>query len=470
AKTMTTGEVVYLAELASGESESVERFKLNAGIERRILSSKRFLRSKVAVVSVAGAFRKGKSFLLNFFLRYLRALSRGDTRDWIRSDDQLDDEFHWRAGIERDTTGILIWSEPFFIRKPDGEAVAVLLMDTQGTFDHQNSTSIFVFSTLLSSVQIFNISQNIQETDLQHLRLFVEFASMAKDESEKVLQDLWFLRVVIRDWQNPDEFENGHAGGMRYLRKVVASDENMPAENPPRRHQEIFRMFCCLLPSPGKCATRSNVRGELEKLDEDFVEEVEKFVELVLSPEKLVIKAVNGRELTGRELLNFAKVYFEAFRSGRLPSPKSLFSATVELTNAVVAASARQTFVDKARPISASASAVDAIELEPQLQKLADESLEQFDKRCMQKDSTDCDKCRRKLHDDLQREVQDLILMNQLKSDKIAEQKKGELLQQDFQRLLDEKVDTNRRMQQLEQEFQEKVKRILESSVSKEEM
>lgn len=40
---------------------------------------------KVAVVSVAGAFRKGKSFLLNFLLRYADASRKGTVEDgdWI---------------------------------------------------------------------------------------------------------------------------------------------------------------------------------------------------------------------------------------------------------------------------------------------------------------------------------------------------------------------------------------------------
>lgn len=43
--------------------------------------------TKVAVVSVVGAFRTGKSFLLNFFLRYLRCNVSGDlSEDWMTID------------------------------------------------------------------------------------------------------------------------------------------------------------------------------------------------------------------------------------------------------------------------------------------------------------------------------------------------------------------------------------------------
>ncbi|KAI8424716.1 hypothetical protein MSG28_006670 [Choristoneura fumiferana] len=55
-----------------------------------------------------------------------------------------------------------------------GEKVVILLMDTQGTFDsmstvHDNVT-VFALSTMLSSVQIYNLSQNIEEDDLQQLQ------------------------------------------------------------------------------------------------------------------------------------------------------------------------------------------------------------------------------------------------------------------------------------------------------------
>lgn len=48
--------------------------------------------TKVAVVSVVGAFRTGKSFLLNFFLRYLRcALDTDDlSEDWMTMDGKME--------------------------------------------------------------------------------------------------------------------------------------------------------------------------------------------------------------------------------------------------------------------------------------------------------------------------------------------------------------------------------------------
>jgi len=54
-----------------GDSHTIS---LNVELLEQILLSKEVKDRKVMVVTVAGAFRQGKSFILNFFLRYLKAL------------------------------------------------------------------------------------------------------------------------------------------------------------------------------------------------------------------------------------------------------------------------------------------------------------------------------------------------------------------------------------------------------------
>jgi len=54
---------------------------------------------------------------------------------------------------------------------------SVLLMDTQGAFDSMSTVkdcaTVFALSTLLSSVQVYNLMSNLQEDDLQHLQVFI---------------------------------------------------------------------------------------------------------------------------------------------------------------------------------------------------------------------------------------------------------------------------------------------------------
>ncbi|CAM9552674.1 unnamed protein product, partial [Discosporangium mesarthrocarpum] len=156
---------------------------------------------EVSVVSVVGAFRTGKSFLLSFFLRFLNSGSDDDPSEaWMTADGPSLSEgnlnvgqdhgaaealhsFQWRGGSERMTTGIWIWSEPFFRRVANGKTVAIMLVDTQGMFDNETSMGltacIFALSTLLSSCQIYNVEKRIQEDHLQQLALFSEYGRMA---------------------------------------------------------------------------------------------------------------------------------------------------------------------------------------------------------------------------------------------------------------------------------------------------
>jgi atlastin len=58
--------------------------------------------------------------------------------------------------------------------------VAVLLMDTQGSFDQEttfeNHAVIFAVSALLSSVLIFNVQRDLGEDTLQFLQYFTNYA------------------------------------------------------------------------------------------------------------------------------------------------------------------------------------------------------------------------------------------------------------------------------------------------------
>lgn len=323
------------------------KFDLDVAALESILLQENIRDKKVVVVSVAGAFRKGKSFLLDFFLRFMFAEGNPD---WIGDDTTPLTGFTWRGGSERDTTGILMWSKVFLVNTHNNEEMAVILLDTQGAFDSESTVrecaTVFALSTMISSVQVYNLSQNIQEDDLQHLQLFTEYGRLALEStSEKPFQKLLFL---VRDWSFPYEADYGYDGGEKILsRRLQISERQHPELQQLRHHiRSCFSdIGCFLLPHPGlKVATNPMFDGRLSDIESDFKAQLQRLVPMLLQPQNLVPKEINGRPVTAIELLEYFKAYINVYKGNELPEPKSMLEATAEANNLAAAASAKNLY------------------------------------------------------------------------------------------------------------------------------
>ncbi|XP_031679566.1 atlastin-2 isoform X2 [Oncorhynchus kisutch] len=329
--------------------EDDHKFELDTAALEKLLLQEDVRDLNVVVVSVAGAFRKGKSFLLDFMLRYM--LNQQQQSDsWVGADDEPLTGFSWRGGCERETTGIQVWSQVFVVNKPDGSKVAVLLVDTQGAFDSQSTikdcATVFALSTMTSSVQVYNLSQNIQEDDLQHLQLFTEYGRLALEEIYlKPFQSLMFL---IRDWSYPYEHNYGLEGGKRFLEKRLQVKQNQHEELQTVRkhiHSCFSNIGCFLLPHPGlKVATNPMFDGRLKDIDGDFKEALGNLVPLLLAPENLVEKEIGGAKVTCRDLVEYFKAYIKIYQGEELPHPKSMLQATAEANNLTAVAGGKDTY------------------------------------------------------------------------------------------------------------------------------
>uniref|UniRef100_A0A3Q3FUQ8 Atlastin GTPase 1 n=1 Tax=Labrus bergylta TaxID=56723 RepID=A0A3Q3FUQ8_9LABR len=313
-------------------------FELDEVALSRILLAEEVRDRQVVAISVAGAFRKGKSFLMDFMLRYMY------------------------------------------------KQVAVLLMDTQGTFDSQStlrdSATVFALSTMISSMQVYNISQNVQEDDLQHLQLFTEYGRLAMEETFlKPFQSMIFL---VRDWSFPYEFPYGQEGGMKFLEKrlkvsdrqvsVSAEDQNDHVEHlsvdttvgllfvfqiSENQHEELqnvrkhihscfTNISCFLMPHPGlKVATNPHFDGRIKEIDGDFLNNLKVLVPWLLSPGSIDVKEINGSEITCRGLLEYFKAYIKIYQGEELPHPKSMLQATAEANNLAAVAAAKDLYNKK---------------------------------------------------------------------------------------------------------------------------
>ena len=127
---------------------------------------------------------------------------------------------------------------------------------------------------------MYNLSQNIQEDDLQHLQLFTEYGRLAVgDSGDTPFQRLQFL---VRDWSYPYEADYGSDGGRKILdRRLQVSDfQHVELQNLRKHINSCFeRIDAFLLPHPGlRVATDPKFEGELKDIEPLFIKQLKDFI------------------------------------------------------------------------------------------------------------------------------------------------------------------------------------------------
>ena len=205
------------------------------------------------------------------------------------------------------TMGIWMWSEPFITTDKDGKEVAVILLDTQGTFDHKTNSAvnsfIFGFSMAISSVMMYNIKDRITSQDLDTLLVFAHCFHELFDTYQS-------LKFVVRDWLHPVTYPFGSVGGQRMIESIglVEDDKSggISYEINEDKRQVINGLFgsisCCLLPFPGVTVMAAQGTVKSDEIDVLFKHEVTKLCK-ELFVDNLVIRENDGTPWTAETVV-----------------------------------------------------------------------------------------------------------------------------------------------------------------------
>jgi len=331
------------------DDEEKTKYELQVEALESLLRDKEVADLPVSVISVTGAFRTGKSFLLNYLLRYLTAIENEESEDqWLGDFDQELEGFKWRRGADPETSGIMAWNKVFVIEPIPGQKQAVLLLDTQGAFDLDSDvkdiTLIFALSTMLSSIQIYNVRGNLQTDNLQHLQLFTEFGRQAIAQDVSDSQPFQNLLFLVRDWQLDDS--EGFEGGDQLLEKLMRITPKMNDEKRELREhvKSCFKSIRAFLMShPGDAVRKGEFKGETSKLHPDFVSNMKTLVpELLNLPDVKVDTA--GNPLSCAELCDYFKKYTAIFQDEEMPETVTIMEATAEVNHHMAVQKAKASF------------------------------------------------------------------------------------------------------------------------------
>lgn len=312
------------------KNETTQNIELKLDELHRLLDQDDINDCNLVVISICGAIKKGKNSMFNFFLRYLNEVYvNRNFEDWLYNGyDGLKNGFECKNDTTCYTVGIWAWSKIFTTYRKNEEKIGILLLNTQGTFDSESSqhdnVKIFSLASMMSSLQIYNLSEHIQETDIENLQLYTEFGKLMRDQT---FQSLVFL---VQDRQNSFEYPYGFEGGKMYLEKCLQIKITRPDKlNNLLVHirSNYKQLRCCVFPMLGMNAkTNLNFNGALSEIDPTYLEILNVFVPKILHPSNVLTKKINGQNIRAKEFTSYLREYHQLLStSAEIPMAQNIF-------------------------------------------------------------------------------------------------------------------------------------------------
>ena len=297
---------------------------------------------QLGIISVAGMYRTGKSYLLN---RMLLNRSKG---------------FSVGPSINPCTKGLWMWNKPLAAHTPDGQQINAYVIDTEGIGatdeDHNHDNKIMTLAILLSSYFIFNSLGTIDENAIQNLSFITNITKNIQQKNDSADFNLYLptFMWVIRDFVLQLKNLNGEPiTSKEYLERSLelqkGSSDFIKSKNQIRQMVKNYfkERDCVTLVRP---ITEEGNLQNLEKMDQsklrpEFLDQVNKLRKNVLN--NIKPKKMNGNVLTGPMFTELLSSYVQMINDGAVPVIQSAWTYMCINECAKAVEQAKQNFLQK---------------------------------------------------------------------------------------------------------------------------
>jgi hypothetical protein len=321
------------------------KFMINEAAAEQICK----IRENIAVLAITGAYRSGKSFLVNHLMEQ-QCFAVGHT-------------------VKACTKGIWFFDEPVQATFDDGSHGVVLVMDTEGLGATNSTTDcdnqLFTLATLLASRLIYNSSSAISEKSIQKLTFVGNLAKLLKENMSQDNPDglrvnasdiapsfVWVLRdfmLKLEDSQkkaiSPDEYmenalkrKNGFDAATSARNRTCGALKQFFQERScrtlplPARDEATLHAMDSMSPDELAAALRPEFLDRVRALKADLFRR--------MSP-----KRVAGGPVSGAGLVALLRAYVAAINGGGVPRLSDAWQSAMH-AQAEGAGSAAQDFFE----------------------------------------------------------------------------------------------------------------------------